>query len=184
MLFGQTSKQIDSIIHTCASMAIQVEFYCGAHGCIDMNLLADEYENGTLKDANVFALLFGLHNNSLFKQQTQFSYSFVEWKITLQDWLIFVYFIKHNKTKNKSEVEQLWELGHKLGGIPSLDRYYHFINSCETIQNPMHPEYDLMGLYRWIEFPNSCLFKNMSNYMHTWEMMPTYNNKLVMRQKT
>jgi len=164
-----------------------IEFSDGQKGVLDMEFIQKEYQSGRLRDARIMTELFGFRKDSLFKQEKSHSkecpYNFVEWNVTEEDWLLLVKFIKFGNLNNEpikirgKQLEKLYRLGHKLGGIPELDIYYKYFHSKTVFNpckipddyNPQSPEQDRLKFYQWACWPShSAQITNMLNN-HNWE---------------
>lgn len=165
-----------------------IEFVDGQKGILDMEFIQKEYESGRLRDAHIMAELFGFRKDSQFKQEKSHSkdcpYNFVEWNVTEEDWLLLIKFIKFGNLNNEPinlrarQLEKLYRLGHKLGGIPELDIYYKYFHSKTVFNpckmpddyNPQSPEQDRLKFYQWVCLTsvNSNIFNMVNN--HGWEV--------------
>jgi hypothetical protein len=162
-----------------------VQFSDGKKGVLDIEFIKNQYKTGVLKDAHIMAELFGIREDSQFKQEGsggKISYNFIEWDVTFEDWLLLIKFIKFGNLESASttfrttQLEKLFQLGHKLGGIPTLDLYYkqfhngilnNNLSKIPDDYNPQSPEQDRFKLYQWvcIEGTNSNISR-MVNYQN------------------
>ena len=132
-----------------------------------------------LNDANVFKLLFGIHENSKFgsypmKENDGFVQLFKDFDIKQSDWLLFITFIKNGFIPNKKskdefneQINRLNDICNIFGGIESFDVYYNnFYNQMkeeqidEVTYNPQCPEEDYKNLYSWALIDN----RNINNF--------------------
>ena len=81
---------------------MKLHFFGDQIGYIDANFLQKEYETGRLNGAHVFAELFQIRKNSLFKQSNKISFDFIELEISIEEWNLFITFIKHGKIQDEN----------------------------------------------------------------------------------
>tara|TARA_B100000524_G_scaffold293631_1_gene168373 strand:+ start:948 stop:1541 length:594 start_codon:yes stop_codon:yes gene_type:complete len=136
-----------------------------------------------LENADVFKLLFGIHEESKFgnfqmDQTDDYINLFKDFNILQKDWLLFISFIKNghipyhlNNNKTISEIENLNNTCNKLGGIDDFDVYYRdFYNKMNTniqdkdLYNPQCPEDDTNNEYNWVLIDNTHPF-NFINFI-------------------
>lgn len=144
----------------------------------------DELKNyERLKDANVFRLLFGISDNSKFgsfdMEQTEgYVNLFKDFDISLNDWLLFISFIKNgflpNYLDNKEKIvniEKLNDICNKLGGINEFDKFYKDFYDNQLIEmknlnlyNPQSPNEDIQNIYNWaiIDSANPMNYSNFA----------------------
>tara|TARA_Y100000992_G_C21116461_1_gene419763 strand:+ start:173 stop:772 length:600 start_codon:yes stop_codon:yes gene_type:complete len=149
-----------------------------------------------LNDANVFKLLFGIHENSKFgnypmKENDGFVQLFKDFDIKQSDWLLFITFIKNGFISNKKskdefneQINRLNDICNIFGGIESFDVYYNnFYNQIkeeqidEVTYNPQCPEEDYKNLYSWALIDN----RNINNFRlfateHIWKGWSAHKN--------
>ena len=153
-----------------------VKFIYNKKGIIDFDFLINSYKNGRLKDANVFAKLFAIDDNTPFKKENFNKDLFINFDISLQHWNDLIIFLKTGITnfKGNEKMEEntlvdLMYLTTKLGGIPSFDKYYEEFYEQKMINkkkyNPQTPEEDYKQMYIWKIQKDSNIydFQNMCN---------------------
>ena len=147
-----------------------------------------------LKDANVFKLLFGIHEDPQFTnfplEQTDNSINlFKDFSITQNDWILFISFIKNGHTPSylkfkynpnfyleaQNEINKLNNICNIFGGILAFDEFYNnFYKELQEIKvseindsyNPIKPEDDTKNLYNWTVIDNSHVY-NFQNFACT-----------------
>ena len=65
--------------------------------CININEIQKMYNNGRLKNANVFGHLFGLNDSLLFKENVNVVIDLFSYDITYNDWILLYGFLKSGK---------------------------------------------------------------------------------------
>ena len=160
---------------------------------VDNNLilinLNDLRQYERLKDANVFKLIFNIHEDSKFgksklEETDGYINLFKDYSIKRIDWLLLISFLKNGYTpyfnekkadgkcsdRAKSNVESLNDLCNVLGGINSFDEFYrNFYKQdieIEKIYNPQSPEEDINNLYNWTIIDNGHPY-NLQNFACT-----------------
>lgn len=156
----------------------------------------NQYNNGLLKNAKIFGMLFKLEKETEFKdgdmEKDENGYitlcKFLD--IRIQDWNIFLNFLKCGilNDKTKYNLDILSGISNKFGGIPFIDKYYkdevynmNKINEeLENIYNPLTPEEDIRLKYDWvIDYYSG---SNTINYSATISL-PDMNGKFYFRKK-
>ncbi len=139
---------------------MEVNFINDNKGIIDLNSLKDIYLNGRLQEANVFAKLFQLDDNTPFKKEKFNINLFKDFDIELDHWYSLIIFLRTglipyqgDKKEEEKVLNNIIQVSVKLGGIPSLDIYYQNFYQ-EKIKNkkkynPQNPEEDNRQLFHW-----------------------------------
>tara|TARA_B100000941_G_C28287122_1_gene439591 strand:- start:135 stop:671 length:537 start_codon:yes stop_codon:yes gene_type:complete len=132
---------------------------------LDLNFLKKIYNEGSLKNSNVFGLLFNLETSDMnltMRQEDGVFTIFKDLDINLYDWNILLSFLKYGTILDKeANLEKIIEVGNKLGGIESLDiyigEYLEKLNKLEKEReeidskyNPMKPKEDYLLKYHWV----------------------------------
>lgn len=147
-------------------MLIKIHFLNDKYMYVDKDYLVEEFNNGRLKDATVFARLFNIIEDDVFKVENKLDFDLSFYDIYLEDWVLLMSFIRngyipnfYNFEKNIKELNYCYNICIKLGGIPSFDKYYdslltsdtsfNTINEVDYTYNPMTPEQDIKGEYYW-----------------------------------
>ena len=129
---------------------------------INFNFLKDQYLNGNLKGADIFAELFKLKDSKFLSEPMQLNelnelLICVTYNISFSEWNVFLNFLKSGKKPflvNNDNINILIEISNKFGCIPSIDNYYknyiEFEKKKKKIYNPMCPKDDYKQLYNWI----------------------------------
>ena len=129
---------------------------------LDLNFLKKIYVDGSLKNSNVFGLLFNLETSNMnlsMRQKDGVFTIFKDLDINLYDWNILLSFLKYGTILDKeANLEKIIEVANKLGGIESLDiyigEYLEKLNKLEKERdskyNPMKPEEDYLLKYHWV----------------------------------
>jgi hypothetical protein len=153
-----------------------------------------------LKDARVFKLLFGICEDSKFgnfemEKTDGYINLFRDFDITLDDWLLFISFIKNGFIPHHLDqkiailkIERLNNICNKFGGINSFDEYYRkFYDNLSkkmekvNLYNPQAPEEDNENKYFWTIIDSSNQF-NYSNFAEAhkpidgWSAHKTFSN--------
>jgi len=129
---------------------------------IDFDFLKESYNNGLLKNANIFARFLGIYNynnnNDNNFKETEFknnSDKFLDLGMTFHQWDNIILFLKYGSIKDEY-LEKLMNATNILGGIPSFDKYYkertQLIKKLENVlenYSPLKPEDDIKKKYQW-----------------------------------
>jgi len=157
---------------------------------INLTFLNQSYQHGRLKNAHIFANLFGLNPNSQFKQTTeeQITNIFTNFNIKFKEWNLFISFLTHGflpeNDRNLNYLEIINELCNKFGGVPSFDQYYQQCyqqrkEETKNVYNPKTPDEDIKNKYDWHLVPRENLFTTVNNhpdYSATGKAIITANN--------
>ena len=119
--------------------------------------LREMCENGVLKDANCFQLLFGFKCGSFKKEDKVFDFN--NFHITYKDWSNFITFLKNGlfylELISENDLIMLTETCNKFGGIPFFDREFSkmlsYLNNEKTkkTRNVSKPQDDINNLFIW-----------------------------------
>lgn len=149
---------------------------------VDMEFLKN---NEKLDGAYIFKKLFGLiEDDQVFCYNLNFDEEscatiFKDYCIKYEDWECLMYYLKYGHIKEETSplsiiiendkrtskygrictnVERLMQISNKLGGIPSIDKYYedfknrtieHYIKKKYETYNPENPKADKYNKYIW-----------------------------------
>lgn len=154
---------------------------------VDIEMLKQHYYNGKLKNQNIFARLFCLEENTVFKKESINKKIFINFDIDLKEWTYFITFLNNgflpfmNSDNWEYILNDVNELCNKLGGIEEFDKYYkniykqkNKILEKEQIYNPLKPEDDIEKKYDWILLQDH--FENIKNDYPDYQ--PIYHYRL------
>lgn len=121
---------------------------------IDVDVLKNMYNSGPLEGATVFAYLFGIDDNTPFKKEENYfetEIDLTDFRVNLKTWVLFYGFLRNGFLSKSSMLykDDVYEFVIAMGGVPSFENYYKNINKIPEIYNPMTPEEDFNGKYRW-----------------------------------
>lgn len=132
------------------------------HTYVDIDFLKESYTNGRLIGANVFARIFGLIEDDLFKFSSKNMLNLSSYDIYLEDWVLLLSFIRtgyiqsfsNSVEENLKQLDDCYDICLKLGGVPEFETYcnlcYDWCNSITlATYNPMTPQEDVNNLYSW-----------------------------------
>lgn len=146
-------------------MLVKIKFLNDKYIYVDTEFLKNEFNEGRLKDATVFARLFNIIDDEKFKVENNLEFDLSFYDIYLDDWVLLMSFIRNGYIpnyytfdRNIKELNYCYNTCIKLGGIPSFDNYYDsLLNSDvssnltddEYVYNPLNPEQDIKGEFYW-----------------------------------
>lgn len=146
-------------------MLIKIKFLNDRYIYADTEFLENQFNEGRLKDATVFARLFNIIDDGKFKVENKLEYDLSFYNIHLDDWVLFMSFIRNGYIpnyytfdRNIKELNYCYNTCIKLGGIPSFDKYYDSLLNYDTslnsvedeyAYNPLNPEQDTKGEFYW-----------------------------------
>ena len=112
----------------------------------------DKYENGNLKNAEIFAEIFKLKKtvfmkNEMIKNEKNYISICKFLNIFSIDWNIFVNFLNNLIINDDYSILKLHEISNKFGGIPEIDKLQ--LKNEIKYYNPQNPKEDYKQLYNW-----------------------------------
>tara|TARA_Y100000389_G_scaffold106302_1_gene103248 strand:- start:3359 stop:3934 length:576 start_codon:yes stop_codon:yes gene_type:complete len=146
-------------------MLIKIIFLNDKYIYADTEFLKNQFNEGRLKDATVFARLFNIIDDEKFKVENKLEFDLSFYDIYLDDWVLLMSFIRNGYIpnyytfdRNIKELNYCYNTCIKLGGIPSFDNYYDSLSNSdvslnftddEYAYNPLNPEQDIKGEFYW-----------------------------------
>tara|TARA_Y100000389_G_scaffold178371_1_gene191488 strand:- start:3762 stop:4286 length:525 start_codon:yes stop_codon:yes gene_type:complete len=125
---------------------------------VDLEYLKDSYLNGRLLGANVFARIFGIVEDNLFKNEINDSLNLSFYDIYIEHWVLLFSFIRNGYVSSlyndAKQMNDCYGTSIKLGGIPEFEKYYNYYfdyneNMKNITYNPMTPQEDVSNIYSW-----------------------------------
>tara|TARA_Y100000768_G_scaffold225339_1_gene170133 strand:- start:35 stop:610 length:576 start_codon:yes stop_codon:yes gene_type:complete len=146
-------------------MLIKINFLNDKYLYEDTEFLKNQYNEGRLKGATVFARLFNIIDDKIFKVENKLEFDLSFYHIYLDDWVLLMSFIRNGYIpnyyifdRNIKELNYCYNTCIKLGGIPSFDNYYDSLLNSDVslnvtddqyVYNPLNPEQDIKGKFYW-----------------------------------
>lgn len=125
---------------------------------LDINYFKHQYNEGNLKNSEIFALLFKLKESNFKNIPMEMDEKgniliCKSLNISYNEWGIFLKFLKSGKTpyvEDYNDIPILLDISNKFGNIKAIDIFYkNYMEKNSNIYNPMRPEDDKFLKYDW-----------------------------------